>query len=204
MGLPIRESGRLLPAFLKLAGRRAVVVGGGSVAASKLPALLAAGARVTVVAPRIDPEIERLPLFVLRRGFAPVDLDGAWYAVAAATPEVNREVSAAAAPRRVFVNVVDDAQQATVYAGSVVRRGGVTVAISTNGDAPALARLLREALDALIPRDVDRWLKKARRQRAIWRKQAVPMAMRRPLLLETLNLLYRPAPSRRTSLRSVR
>ena len=68
--------------------------------------------------------------------------------MAAATPEVNRDVARLAEARHVFVNAVDDPPNATAYLGGVVRRDGVTLAISTAGHAPALAGLLREALDA--------------------------------------------------------
>ena len=135
------------PVFLKLAGKRVVVVGGGPVAAAKLEGLLAAGALVTVVAPEISPEIEREGVTVRRRTFRRDDLDGAWWVVAAAPPEVNREVQDAAEARQLFVNAVDDPDHATAYLGSVVRRDGVTMAISTDGRAPALAGLLREALE---------------------------------------------------------
>ena len=88
----------LFPVFLKLGGRKALLVGAGRVASAKLPALLAAGAEVTVVAPVISPAIAAAPVAVYRRPFVPTDLDGAWIAVAAATPEINREVAAAARP----------------------------------------------------------------------------------------------------------
>jgi len=180
----------MLPLFLDLAGRRVVLVGGGHVAAAKLPALVAAGADVQVVAPAIHPDIERAGVPIERRGFVPADLDEAWLVVAAATPAVNREVAAAAAARRIFVNAVDDPVNATAFLSGVIRRDGVTLAISTNGDAPALTALLREALDALLPRDLSGWLAEARRQRAVWRRDGVPMENRRPLLLEALNALY--------------
>ena len=181
----------MFPAFLKLAGRRVVLVGGGRVAAGKLEALIGEGAEVTVVAPEIVPEIEQRPgLTIRRRAFEPSDLDGAWWVVAAAPPDVNREVLAAAEARRIFVNAVDDPQHATAYAGGVVRREDVTIAISTNGRAPALAGLLREALDAWLPRDLASWMMAADEARRSWKEERVPMERRRPLLLETLNRLY--------------
>jgi uroporphyrin-III C-methyltransferase/precorrin-2 dehydrogenase/sirohydrochlorin ferrochelatase len=180
----------LYPAFLKLAGRKVVVVGGGPVAAGKLESLLVAGADVTVVAPEVRPEIEARNVRIERREFAPADLDGAWWVIAAAPPEVNRQVLAAAEVRRVFVNAVDDPQHASAYAGSVVRRQGVTIAVSTDGRAPALAGLLREALDAWLPGDFDRWMTAADEARREWKEQQVPMEARRPRLLETLVRLY--------------
>jgi uroporphyrin-III C-methyltransferase/precorrin-2 dehydrogenase/sirohydrochlorin ferrochelatase len=180
----------LFPAFLKLAGRPVLVVGGGPVAAAKLPALLEAGAAVTVVAPEVRTDIEAAGVAVRRRGFVAEDLDGAWLVVAAATPAVNEQVARAAEARRVFVNAVDDPRRASAYLGGVVRRGGVTLAISTDGAAPALAGLLREALDALLPADLERWVAEARRLKTAWRRDGVPMTSRRPLLLDALNQIY--------------
>jgi uroporphyrin-III C-methyltransferase/precorrin-2 dehydrogenase/sirohydrochlorin ferrochelatase len=181
---------RLYPVFLKLAGRRVLLVGGGTVAAAKLDGLLAAGALVTVVAPDITPALERPGVTLERRRFQPADLDDAWWVVAAATPDANREVQAAAEPRRVFVNAVDDPAHASAYLGGVVRRDDVTIAISTGGRAPALAGLLREGLDAWLPQDMNRWMETADRARALWKEAAVPMEQRRPMLLDALNRLY--------------
>lgn len=180
----------MYPVFLKLDGRPVLIVGGGPVAAGKLEGLLAAGAKVTVVAPGIRPEIERAGVTIRRRAFEPQDLEGAWWVVAAAPPEVNRQVLEAADARGVWVNAVDDPPNATAYLGGVVRREGVTVAISTSGRAPALAGLMREALDAWLPADLGLWLAAADEARRTWRQDGVPMERRRPLLLETLNRLY--------------
>jgi uroporphyrin-III C-methyltransferase/precorrin-2 dehydrogenase/sirohydrochlorin ferrochelatase len=180
----------VFPAFLKLAGRQVVVVGGGPVAAGKIDSLLAAGANVTVVAPSIRPEIEQRPVRVVRRRFEESDLDDAWWVVAAAPAEVNRQVLIACEARRLFVNAVDDPANATAYLGGVVRRSGVTIAISTDGRAPALAGLLREALDDWLPADLDEWMSVSDTARKAWKDAGVPMAERRPLLLQALNRLY--------------
>jgi uroporphyrin-III C-methyltransferase / precorrin-2 dehydrogenase / sirohydrochlorin ferrochelatase len=180
----------LYPVFLRLAGRKVVVVGGGPVAAGKLDGLLAAGAQVTVVAPDIGPELERPGVRLLRKPFEAADLDAAWWVVAAAPADVNREVVAAAEARQLWVNAVDDPPNATAYLGGVVRRSDVTVAISTGGRAPALAGLLREAIDASLPADLDVWLEAADEARRGWKRDGVPMEKRRPMLLETLNRLY--------------
>ena len=180
----------LLPVFLKLGGRRVVVVGGGPVAASKLDALRHAGADVTVVAPLVHASIRAAGVRVFERPFITADLDGVWLAVAAATPAVNAEVSREAEARRIFVNAVDDPPNASAYLGGVIRRAGVTIAISTSGEAPALAGVLREGIDALLPADLERWSTCARSLRAGWKAHAVPMAERRPLLIEALKGLY--------------
>jgi siroheme synthase-like protein len=79
---------------------------------------------------------------------------------------------------------------ATAYLGGVVRRDDVAIAISTGGRAPALAGLLREAIDALLPVDLDSWMATADAERRQWKQDGVPMEQRRPRLLETLVKLY--------------
>ena len=193
----------LLPLFLNLAGRRVLLVGGGTVAAAKLQQLLAAAADVHVVAPAVVEEIERAGascgVSIDRRPFESADLDGAWLVVAAATPDVNREVAAAAEARRIFVNAVDDPANATAFLSGVIRREGVTIAISTSGDAPGLTALIRQGFDELLPRrDLAEWVREARRQRRQWKADGVPMEDRRPLLLHALNRLYGHAYSDRS------
>ncbi len=180
----------LFPAFLKLSGRPVLVVGAGPVAASKLSGLLDAGAVVTVVAPEVRPEIVARGVRLERRPFEERDLDGAFLVVAAATPEVNRAVSVAAEARGLFVNAVDDPQNASLYLGGVVRRGGVTLAVSTDGIAPALAGLLREALEVVLPEELDAWVEEAKRIRVEQKQAGIAMGERRPRLLRALNGLY--------------
>jgi siroheme synthase-like protein len=181
--------------FLKLAGRRVLVVGGGRVAAAKLQALLAAEARVTVVAPEIVDAIASAGVETIARAFEPHDIDGVCFVVAAAPVDVNRAVAAAAHARGIFVNAVDDVENASAYAGAVLRRGGVTIALSTDGVAPALAGLLREALEAVLPDNLDSWVRCATDARRRWLAHGVPMTERRPLLLQALNRLYMQRPA---------
>jgi uroporphyrin-III C-methyltransferase/precorrin-2 dehydrogenase/sirohydrochlorin ferrochelatase len=176
----------LLPTFLKLNDMPVLVVGGGPVAASKLDSLVPTGARITVVAPEVCGAIRAAGVAVEQRPFQIADLDGVWFVVSAATPEVNRAVAEAARERRLFVNAVDDPPNATAYLGGVIRRSSATIAISTSGRAPALAGLLREGLDALLPADLDEWFTEADRLKALWRATGVPMAERRPQLADAL------------------
>jgi uroporphyrin-III C-methyltransferase/precorrin-2 dehydrogenase/sirohydrochlorin ferrochelatase len=185
-----RSAPALFPVFLKLEGRKVLVVGGGAVAEAKLPGLVTAGGRVTVVAPEVRDAIAATSVAILRRPFEADDVDGAWLVVAAAPADVNREVLEAAEERGVFVNAVDDPAHGSVYTGGVVRRGGVTVAVSTGGRAPALAGLLREALDAVLPDDVGDWVDTGAALREEQKKGRVPLGERRPLLLRALNRLY--------------
>jgi uroporphyrin-III C-methyltransferase/precorrin-2 dehydrogenase/sirohydrochlorin ferrochelatase len=187
---PVPAPPALFPAFLRLSGKRVLVVGAGPVAASKLKALLDAEALVTVVAPDVHADIAAAPVTIHRRPFELGDLDGVWYDVAAAPPEINRAVSAAAAERQLFVNAVDDPPNASVYLGAIVKREDVIIAISTSGRAPALAGLLREGLDRLLPADLQAWLRVADEERVRWKQTGVPMEERRPELLRALNAIY--------------
>lgn len=197
----------LLPLFVNLAGRRVVLVGGGPVAAAKLSALRAADAEVFVVAPEVHPDIVHLEgpgVRIERRRFDDADLEGAWLVVAAAPPEVNRLVREAAERRNLFVNAVDDPENATAYLSGVVRRDGVTIAISTSGVAPGLTALLRQALDAVLPADLAAWVAEAKQLRPAWRRDGVPMDDRRPLLLQALNRLYGAQPESTFAVTSAR
>jgi uroporphyrin-III C-methyltransferase / precorrin-2 dehydrogenase / sirohydrochlorin ferrochelatase len=184
---------RTYPVNLSLAGRPVLIVGGGQVATHKARALVEAGAQLRVVAPVIAVELTALAEHVAARAFDRArDLDGVSFVVAAAVPEVNRAVAEAAHARGLFVLAVDQPAVGSAQSPAVLRRAGLTVAISTDGAAPALAGLLREALEALLPdeRDAERWIELARQARAAWRRDDVPHAERRPLLLSALDALY--------------
>jgi uroporphyrin-III C-methyltransferase/precorrin-2 dehydrogenase/sirohydrochlorin ferrochelatase len=184
-------SASLFPVFLKLANRRVVVVGGGRVAVGKIAGLIATGARITVVAPEVKPEITAIPgLVIALRPFVESDLDGAWLVIAAAPASVNHEVACAAEARAILVNAVDDRDHGSAFTGGVFRRGGVTIAVSTEGRAPALAGLLREGLEALVPEEIETWVLAAQDLRERQRAQGIAMGERRPRLLQALNQIY--------------
>jgi uroporphyrin-III C-methyltransferase/precorrin-2 dehydrogenase/sirohydrochlorin ferrochelatase len=188
-GPPDKASSRL-PLFVSLHQRRVVVVGGGNVAASKLSTLLSAGAAVTLIAPQIVPQVAVAGVTIHRRLFRERDLDGAWFVVAAATPLVNAKVARAAARRRIFANAVDDPDNATAYFGGVVKRGDITLAISSGGSAPGLVRLLRESLDDILPQELADWIDMTRSERQQWLRQRVNVADRVPLLAAAIGRLY--------------
>ena len=150
-GLP-----RLFPLFLKLEGRRALVVGAGNVAAEKIEGLLAAGAIVTVIAPHASERVRDLAssgrVEWKRRHFEYGDVVGARVVIASTDdPDTNASVYEAASRWAIPVNVVDVPELCDFYCGSVVERGPVLVAISTSGASPSLARRLRKYLDQLLP-----------------------------------------------------
>ncbi len=137
--------------LIGLAGRRAIVVGGGTVALRKVEGLLAAGAQVTVVSPALADELAALhaagKIAVIQRPYQDGDLADAWLAIAATDDAaVNHAVFAEAQRRGCLVNVVDDPEHSNFIVPAVVRRGEVTIAVSTGGSSPALARRLRERL----------------------------------------------------------
>jgi precorrin-2 dehydrogenase len=145
----------LYPVSLVVAGKRCVVVGGGSVAARKTRALVAAGADVLVIAPEICEEIKSLPVKVAERPYRRGDLSAAWLALAATdNPSVNRQVFADGHDVRVWVNVADDPEACSFTLPAVMRRGPVTVAVSTSGYSPALAGWIREQIAADVGPEV--------------------------------------------------
>ena len=153
----------LFPIFLKLTARPCTVIGAGKLAESKIESLLAANARVTVIAPRSNARINALAdsgeLTLHLREYANGDLANQFLAVAATdNPAVNRAVFAEAEAAGVLINAVDDPPFCDFYFPSVVRRGDLQIAISTAGHSPALAQKLRKEINELLPRDAGDWL----------------------------------------------
>jgi len=140
------------PVNLVLDGRRCLVVGGGRIALRKVEGLLACGARVRVVAPRIDPDLRMLTDVAFdERPWRPSDLDGMWLVIAATdAPAVNGAVYDAGQRAGIWVNGADDPANCSFTLPSVVRRGDVQVAVSTGGRSPALASWLRRRLEGEI------------------------------------------------------
>jgi siroheme synthase-like protein len=178
------------PVFLDLRGRTVLVVGGGPVALEKARELAAHGAQLRVVSPELVPELEGLARELHRRAFAPADVDGAFFVVAAAPPAINREVRAACDERARFVVAVDDLESCTAYGAARLVKGGIGVAISSDGRAPALVALLRRAIDAVLPDELEAWTALAEAKRHDWKAAGIPFAERRPLLLRALTELY--------------
>jgi uroporphyrin-III C-methyltransferase/precorrin-2 dehydrogenase/sirohydrochlorin ferrochelatase len=172
---------RLYPLFLKLEGREVLVVGAGAVATRKVEELLACGARLRVVAPEATDEVRARAaegsLTWYQRPFLQSDVLGAWLVVAATgNTALQRRIAAVAEERRIFVVAVDDVANASAYGAALVRRDPLTVAISSNGEAPALVRLLREIVEDILPDST--WIERARALRAEWRARETPMGMR--------------------------
>ena len=149
------------PINVNLAHRRCLVIGGGAVAERKVETLLEFGAEVVVIAPEISPGLSDLVSRRLIQHFAssyqsdlsdPTDPSDRPFLVFAATDdrEVNKQVSADCQSRGILVNVADDPELCTFFVPANVRRGDLIVSISTSGKSPAMARWLRERLEATL------------------------------------------------------
>jgi precorrin-2 dehydrogenase/sirohydrochlorin ferrochelatase len=153
----------LLPIFVKLRDRLVVVVGGGVVAQGKIEGLFAAEARVRVIAPQVTPAIAQWisqgRVEWKTKAFAPADLEGSFLVIAATSaPGVNEAVFSEADARGILCNAVDDIEQCHFYYGSVVQRGDLQIAISTNGKSPSLAQRLRLQLEKQFGPEYELWL----------------------------------------------
>jgi precorrin-2 dehydrogenase/sirohydrochlorin ferrochelatase len=150
--------------FLKLTGRRCLVVGAGKTAEEKIPGLLASGAAVTLVAPTATQTVQAWAhsnsnLCWLKKRFETADLDGIFLVVVATSSKhVNRIVFQEARLRNILCNVVRDRAHCDFYYPAVVRRGPLQIAISTDGHSGALAQRLREELEFQFGPEWEVWL----------------------------------------------
>jgi uroporphyrin-III C-methyltransferase/precorrin-2 dehydrogenase/sirohydrochlorin ferrochelatase len=145
------------PVFFDLKAQKVLVVGGGEVALRKVSLLQSTGALITLVAPRIDPELKGRAaagtLIIASREFIPGDLDGMRLVIVATSRRaVNRWIAKLCDARAIPVNVVDDREASRFIVPAIVDRDPVLVAVSTGGTSPVLARRLRERLEAVIPK----------------------------------------------------
>ncbi len=166
------------PIFLKLAGERVLVVGGGEVALRKVRLLLRAQARIELVARELHPELVAAGLKAVAPAFEPRLLDGCRLAIAATDDAaLNARVAQAARERGIPVNVVDDEAASSWVSGAIVDRAPLLVAISSGGGAPVLARRLREKLEGLVPEGYGRLARFLEAMRG--RLKRVPVEKRR-------------------------
>ncbi|WP_221764966.1 siroheme synthase CysG [Methyloradius palustris] len=145
-----------LPIFMKIAGRRCMVIGGGEVATRKVMMLLKADAAVELISPELGHELADMlaagKISYTQALFSPEQLDGAMLVIAATDDEAtNLAVSIAAKARNIPVNVVDAPELCTFTSPSIVDRSPILIAISSGGASPVLARMIRAKIEALIP-----------------------------------------------------
>ncbi len=168
------DEAHTFPAFLLLSDRSCLMLGGGSEAATKGAILLRAGARLTVVARELVPELEerahRGEFTWLRESFRPEHLDGVWLVLSTLPEAENARIYQETERRRILLNVVDQPRYCSFHWPARVERPPVIVAFSTAGSSPALAAYLRRRLEAWLHPDIGalaRWL-------SVWRQRVAP------------------------------
>ena len=155
---------RYYPAFLDLRGASCLVVGGGQVGERKVKTLLECGAVVHLVSPELTPfleeEVRQGRVRVAGPDFSPAHLEGMFLVIGATNdPEINRRISAEARSRNLLCNLVDRPQECNFIVPSTISRGDLTIAVSTGGRSPALAKKIREDLENLFPSSYITYLK---------------------------------------------
>ena len=175
------------PFFVDIAGADGLVVGGGTVALRKVEKLLPYAPRLTLIAPDIRPELEEIPsLTILRRAAQPQDLEGRAFVIAAAGDRsVNAELSRLCRERNIPVNVVDNKQESSFLFPCLIKRGSLSVGISTGGDSPSAAIYWKERFGALIPDEMEEILDYLARAR-LTIKETVPQLKQREAILKAL------------------
>jgi precorrin-2 dehydrogenase / sirohydrochlorin ferrochelatase len=166
--LPRYTCSMLLAAFLNFQGERAVVVGGGTVAARRVATLLAAGLKVSVIAPTIASEVRAQDVACMERIYQHGDLVGATLVLACTdNPEVNDLVTADALHLGLLVGHAGDASKGNLRFPATLERGGVQLALTTGRELPMLAQALRERLTQVLPETLplEGWL--TRREQAV-------------------------------------
>ena len=154
------------PVYIQLREQPCVVIGGGKIAEGKVDGLLVAQANVTVISPDLTPHlqvlVERKQITYLARAYQTGDLTGAFLVICATDQaEINHRVWQEATANRQLVNVVDDTPRCNFIAPSILRKGDLTIAISTSGKAPALAVRLKERLQRELGPEYERFLELA-------------------------------------------
>jgi precorrin-2 dehydrogenase/sirohydrochlorin ferrochelatase len=177
----------LFPMFVKLDGRRCLVIGAGSVGEAKIESLLATAASVRVVAPKATSKVREWArggrIEWHAREYAPADLAGVFLVIAATSSRaLHDEIYAEAKSRGVLCNTVDEPERCDFYFPAVVRRGDLQIAISTGGLSPALAQRLRKELEEQFGPEWEAWVARLGRTREELMSLPMPPEQRKRLL----------------------
>jgi precorrin-2 dehydrogenase/sirohydrochlorin ferrochelatase len=177
----------LFPMFVKLDGRRCLVIGAGSVGEAKIESLLATAASVRVVAPQATSKVREWArggrIEWHAREYAPADLAGVFLVIAATSSRaLHDEIYAEAKSRGVLCNTVDEPERCDFYFPAVVRRGDLQIAISTGGLSPALAQRLRKELEEQFGPEWEAWVARLGRTREELMSLPMPPEQRKRLL----------------------
>ena len=187
----------LFPMFVKLEGRRCLVVGAGAVGEAKIESLLATAAEVRVVAPKATPRVREWAreggIEWQAREYAPADLAGVFLVIAATgSSKLHEEIYAEARSRGVLCNTVDEPERCDFYFPAVVRRGELQIAISTGGLSPALAQRLRKELEQQFGPEWEQWVAQLGRTREELQNIPMPPEQRKRLLHQYASLNPKP------------
>ena len=175
------------PFFVDLEGKEGLIVGGGAVASRKIEKLAPYGPKLTVAAPVFDSEIRQMKgITLVEEPFSAGMLEGKYFAIAAAdSSELNRFVSRLCRERGILVNVADDREACTFIFPSLVRKGKLSVGISTEGASPSAAIYMKDQINRQIPKDFDKILEFMESGRERVMKQ-IPLEEQRSICLKTL------------------
>jgi precorrin-2 dehydrogenase len=155
------------PVMLNVRDRRCVIIGGGPVALRRAGSLVEAGAKISLIAPTIDPHITALPIQTHQRPYQPDDLDGAWLVVIASdSPQVNQQVARDARDRGVLANRADEPGSGDFAVPAHAHHGPVTLAVHTDGVSASAAAAIRRQFSDTLDRDWPRLLTLAAPYRA--------------------------------------
>jgi len=187
----------LFPMFVKLEGRRVLVVGAGSVGEAKIESLLATDAAVRVVAPKATTRVRDWAregrIEWEAREYRPADLAGMFLVIAATgSPALHDDIYAEARSRGVLCNAVDEPERCDFYFPAVVRRGELQIAISTGGLSPALAQRLRKELEQQFGPEWEQWVAQLGRTRDELQSIPMPPEQRKRLLHQYASLDPKP------------
>ena len=174
------------PFFIELADQEGLIVGGGVTALRKLQKLLLYGPRLTVAAPEFCPEIQNtLGVTLLRQPFVDELLDGKSFVIAATDdPALNHRMSLLCGRRKIPVNVVDDKEACTFLFPALVKKGELSIGISTGGASPSAAIYLKERIEALVPDNIEELLEYLEAQRETARTFFAEESCRKAFLKE--------------------
>ena len=180
------------PVYIQLREQPCVVIGGGKISEGKVEGLLAARANVTVISPDLTARLQNLvrekQITNLARTYQPGDLTGAFMVICATDQaEINHQVWQEASANRQLVNVVDDTPRCNFIAPSILRKGDLTIAISTSGKAPALAVRIKERLERQLGPEYERFLELAGELREPLARQVPDFETRKALWYEIVD-----------------
>ncbi|WP_187646890.1 precorrin-2 dehydrogenase/sirohydrochlorin ferrochelatase family protein [Nitrosophilus labii] len=173
------------PAFVNLTNKKTVVIGGGKIAGDKICHLLDFTKDITIISPKIDQRvkdfIDKNSLKYINREYNSGDINGFYIVIVAADDlELQKKVYQECQERKILCNSVDSVEYCDFIFPSYIKRGDLTIAFSTSGASPSLAKYLRRAIEKIIPKDIGNFIKELKKMR-----QKLPKGKERQKLLDS-------------------